>query len=44
MEGNFGSTDGKTADLKVPPLKIVIPQGSGNEQDVGTSRNGNVNP
>lgn len=31
--------DGKT-DLKVPPLKIVIPQSSTSEQDTGTSRNG----
>ncbi|XP_049819612.1 ankyrin repeat domain-containing protein 11 isoform X2 [Aethina tumida] len=31
--------DGKT-DLKVPPLKIVIPQGAGGEQEGPTSRNG----
>lgn len=34
--------DGKT-DLKVPPLKIVIPQSSSNEQDTGASRNGKNN-
>ncbi|XP_019765671.1 ankyrin repeat domain-containing protein 11 isoform X4 [Dendroctonus ponderosae] len=38
-EGSSNSGDGKT-DLKVPPLKIVIPQSSTNEQDTGTSRNG----
>lgn len=31
--------DGKS-DLKVPPLKIVIPQGSSNEQEIGSNRNG----
>ncbi|KAG5870275.1 hypothetical protein JTB14_011436 [Gonioctena quinquepunctata] len=31
--------DGKT-DLKVPPLKIVIPQTTSNEQDTGAGRNG----
>ncbi|XP_044269479.1 ankyrin repeat domain-containing protein 12 isoform X1 [Tribolium madens] len=31
--------DGKS-DLKVPPLKIVIPQSGNNEQETGTSRNG----
>ncbi|XP_063930966.1 ankyrin repeat domain-containing protein 12 isoform X2 [Zophobas morio] len=31
--------DGKS-DLKVPPLKIVIPQGGSGEQEGGTSRNG----
>lgn len=34
--------DGKS-DLKVPPLKIVIPQSSTNEQDTGPSRNGKNN-
>lgn len=34
--------DGKT-DLKVPPLKIVIPQGSAGEQDAGAARNGKSN-
>ncbi|XP_025835522.1 ankyrin repeat domain-containing protein 12 isoform X3 [Agrilus planipennis] len=34
--------DGKT-DLKVPPLKIVIPQSSANEQETGSSRNGKSN-
>lgn len=38
-EGSGNSGDGKT-DLKVPPLKIVIPQSSASEQDAGTSRNG----
>ncbi|CAH1118962.1 unnamed protein product [Phaedon cochleariae] len=33
------SEDGKT-DLKVPPLKIVIPQTSNSEQDNGAGRNG----
>ncbi|RZC40936.1 ankyrin repeat domain-containing protein 11 [Asbolus verrucosus] len=31
--------DGKS-DLKVPPLKIVIPQSANSEQESGTSRNG----
>ncbi|CAH1110351.1 unnamed protein product [Psylliodes chrysocephalus] len=31
--------DGKT-DLKVPPLKIVIPQTNSNEQETGVGRNG----
>lgn len=31
--------DGKS-DLKVPPLKIVIPQTTSNEQETGQSRNG----
>ncbi|XP_057657516.1 ankyrin repeat domain-containing protein 12 isoform X2 [Diorhabda carinulata] len=31
--------DGKT-DLKVPPLKIVIPQTTGSEQESGVGRNG----
>lgn len=34
--------DGKT-DLKVPPLKIVIPQSSTSEQESGQSRNGKNN-
>ncbi|XP_066147713.1 ankyrin repeat domain-containing protein 11 isoform X4 [Euwallacea fornicatus] len=38
-EGSSNSGDGKT-DLKVPPLKIVIPQSASNEQETGTSRNG----
>lgn len=31
--------EGKS-DLKVPPLKIVIPQTTGGEQETGPSRNG----
>lgn len=31
--------EGKS-DLKVPPLKIVIPQTSSNEQETGQTRNG----
>ncbi|XP_066256045.1 ankyrin repeat domain-containing protein 31 [Euwallacea similis] len=38
-EGSSNSGDGKT-DLKVPPLKIVIPQSASSEQETGTSRNG----
>ncbi|XP_060519189.1 ankyrin repeat domain-containing protein 11 isoform X2 [Cylas formicarius] len=38
--GGAGGPDGKTSDLKVPPLKIVIPQGSGGEQETGACRNG----
>nr|XP_023013649.1 ankyrin repeat domain-containing protein 11 isoform X1 [Leptinotarsa decemlineata] len=34
--------DGKT-DLKVPPLKIVIPQTTSSEQDTGAGRNGKSN-
>lgn len=42
VDGASNSGDGKT-DLKVPPLKIVIPQSSTSEQDTGTSRNGKNN-
>ncbi|CAH1123395.1 unnamed protein product [Ceutorhynchus assimilis] len=41
-DGSSNSGDGKT-DLKVPPLKIVIPQSSVAEQEPGTSRNGKNN-
>lgn len=34
-----GDDEGKT-DLKVPPLKIVIPQTTGSEQESGQNRNG----
>ncbi|XP_030761204.1 ankyrin repeat domain-containing protein 12 isoform X5 [Sitophilus oryzae] len=43
VDGSSTSADGKTTDLKVPPLKIVIPQSSANEQDTNTSRNGKNN-
>ncbi|KAL1517982.1 hypothetical protein ABEB36_001673 [Hypothenemus hampei] len=41
-DASSNSGDGKS-DLKVPPLKIVIPQSSTNEQETGTSRNGKNN-
>lgn len=32
--------DDSKSDLKVPPLKIVIPQSVSNEQETGNNRNG----
>ncbi|KAF7282808.1 uncharacterized protein LOC143198034 isoform X4 [Rhynchophorus ferrugineus] len=43
VDASSSASDGKTTDLKVPPLKIVIPQSSASEQDASTSRNGKNN-